>query len=211
MAEGWRYTTGVRLNIQRLLIPVALLVVAAMVVLATSLWVRHQGREAENPYAHIGGDFTLASKSGPVSLSAFNGKVVLLFFGYTHCPDVCPRGLQLISEAKEWLGPEAGNVQPLMISVDPERDTIEVLADYVSNFHPSIIGLTGAVEKIKAVASAYKAYFAKGEVDKHGDYFMDHSPFIYLMGPNGQYLAHFVPNTSPKVIATRIKSAIAES
>ena len=162
--------------------------------------------------AAIGGPFELVNHNGEIVRdSEFSGKYLLVMFGFTNCPDVCPTGLQLISEAKELLGSEVKNVQPLMITVDPERDTIEVLADYVSNIHTSVMGLTGTVDQIKAVAGAYKAYFVKVKNHQNGDYFMDHSPFIYLMGPNGQYLDHFAPNTSPEAIANRIKSAITES
>jgi len=190
----------------------AMVIAVAIGLTVRTLFFNYDGNDPRTiGVAAIGGPFELVNHKGEtVRDSELRGKYLLVMFGFTNCPDICPTGLQLISEAKELLGPKVPNVQPLMITVDPKRDTIEVLADYVSNFHPSVIGLTGTIEKIKAVASAYKAYFAKGEIDKHGNYFMDHSPFIYLMGPNGQYLDHFTPNTLPKVIAARIKSAIAE-
>jgi len=191
----------------------AMVIAVALGLTVNTLFLKHDGTNLRTiGVAAIGGPFELINHKGEIVRdSEFRGKYLLVMFGFTNCPDVCPTGLQLISEAKELLGPNVRNVQPLMITVDPERDTIEVLADYLSNFHPSVIGLTGKIEQIKAVASAYKAYFSKGEIDKYGDYFMDHSPFIYLMGPNGQYLDHFAPNTSPKMIATRINSAIAEN
>ena len=175
------------MNIQRLLIPVALLMVAAMVVLATSLWVRHQGREAENPYAHIGGDFTLASKSGPVSLSAFNGKVVLLFFGYTHCPDVCPTELAKMRATFDTLKKrEAEQVSGIFISVDTDRDTPQTASDYAAFFHERIIGLSGSAEEISAVAKRYFALYQKAPAAKGvSDYTVDHSATIYLIGRDG--------------------------
>ena len=202
------------MTFSRIMIFIAAMVIAVAIGLTVkTLFYNHNENGSRTMgVAAIGGPFELVNHKGEtVRDTDFRGKYLLVMFGFTNCPDVCPTGLQLISEAKGLLGPKVRNVQPLMITVDPGRDTVEVLADYVGNFHPSIIGLTGTVEQIKAVARAYKAYFAKGEIDKHGDYFLDHSPFIYLMGPKGQYLDHFAPNTSPKVIAARIKSAIAES
>jgi protein SCO1/2 len=140
----------------------------------------------------------------------YRGAYLLVMFGYTSCPDVCPTELQLITEAMEQLGPAARKVQPLMITIDPERDTAALLADYVSNFHPAIIALTGSVDQVKAAAKAYKVFFAKGEVDADGDYFMDHSSFIYLMSPDGIYLHHFAPSSSPEAMAQKIGEVMRE-
>ena len=188
----------------------AMVIAVAVGLTVKTLFFNHHGHGSRTiGTAAIGGPFELINHKGEtVRDSHYRGKFLLVMFGFTNCPDVCPTGLQLISEAKELLGTKVKNVQPLMITVDPERDTIQVLADYVSNFHPSVMGLTGTVDQIKAVAGAYKAFFAKGGNEQNGDYFMDHSPFIYLMGPDGQYLDHFAPNTSPNVIAARIKAAI---
>ena len=193
---------------------IAAMVIAVAIGLTVNTLFLNKNRD--NPritgVAAIGGPFELINHKGEtVRDTDYRGSYLLVMFGFTNCPDVCPTELQLITEALGVLGPTAKKVQPLMITMDPARDTVEVLADYVSNFHPSIMALTGSVEQIKAVAGAYKAYFAKGEIDKDGGYFMDHSPFIYLMGPNGQYLNHFAPNTSSEVIAARIQSAVAES
>ena len=193
-------------------------VAAAAIVIGADIAYRHWSDPAgggvfpSRGIARIGGPFELTGEDGKTyRWSDFDGQYRIVYFGYAYCPDVCPTELQLITEALGVLGPTAKKVQPLMITMDPERDTVEVLADYVSNFHPSIMALTGSVEQIKAVAGAYKAYFAKGAIDKDGEYFMDHSPFIYLMGPKGQYLHHFAPNTSSEVIAARIQSAVSES
>ena len=190
---------------------IAAMVIAVAIGLTVNTLFLNKNRD--NPrvtgVAAIGGPFELVNHKGEtVRDTDYRGSYLLVMFGFTNCPDVCPTELQLITEALGVLGPTAKKVQPLMITMDPERDTVEVLADYVSNFHPSIMALTGSVEQIKAVAGAYKAYFAKGEIDKDGGYFMDHSSFIYLMGPNGQYLDHFAPNTSSEVIAARIQSAV---
>ena len=193
---------------------IAAMVIAVAIGLTVNTLFLNENRD--NPritgVAAVGGPFELVNHKGEtVRDTDYRGSYLLVMFGFTNCPDVCPTELQLITEALGVLGPMAKKVQPLMITVDPERDTVEVLADYVSNFHPSIMALTGSVEQIKAVAGAYKAYFAKGAIDKDGEYFMDHSPFIYLMDPNGQYLHHFAPYTSSEVIAARIQSAVSES
>ena len=193
---------------------IAAMVIAVAIGLTVNTLFLNKNRD--NPritgVATIGGPFELVNHKGEtVRDTDYRGSYLLVMFGFTNCPDVCPTELQLITEALGVLGPTAKKVRPLMITVDPERDTVEVLADYVSNFHPSITALTGSVERIKAVAGAYKAYFAKVAIDKDGEYFIDHSPFIYLMGPNGQYLHHFAPNTSSEAIAARIQLAVAES
>lgn len=157
----------------------------------------------------IGGPFELVDHHGRAARDGdFRGKYLLVMFGYTSCPDVCPTELQLITEALELLGPSAAKIQPLMITIDPERDTVEILADYIGNFHPSFLALTGSLDRIKAVAKAYRVFFAKGVVDKAGDYDMDHSAFIYLMGPDGVYLQHFAHATAPEDMAARILAAI---
>ena len=159
--------------------------------------------------AAIGGPFELTSHQGRlVRDTDYRGKHMLVMFGYTSCPDVCPTELQLITEAMEQLGTVAAKVQPLMITIDPERDTTALLADYVSNFHPAIVALTGSIDQVKAAAKTYKVFFAKGEVDGEGDYFMDHSSFIYLMSPDGIYLHHFAPSISPEAMAEKIRAVM---
>ena len=202
------------MTFSRIMLFIAAMVIAVAVGLTINTLFFSQNSDGRRTVgvAAIGGPFELLDHKGKtVRDSDFRGTYLLVMFGFTNCPDVCPTGLQLISEAKELLEPDTRNVQPLMITVDPERDTIKVLADYVRNFHPSILGLTGTVDQIKAVAGAYKAFFSKGTVDKDGTYFIDHSPFIYLMGPNGRYLDHFTANTPPNAIAMRIKLAISKN
>src|SRR5690606_6537516 len=122
-------------------------------------------------------------------------------FGYTWCPDVCPTELQNMSAALDLLGDDAKEVVPIFITVDPERDTPEVMADYRSYFHPSLVALTGAPAQIAAAAKAYRIYYAKAEGDKPGEYLMDHSSFVYLMDRKGGYLTHFAPATAPETMA----------
>ncbi len=145
----------------------------------------------------VGGPFELIDHTGKRRTDAdFRGKLLLVYFGYTYCPDVCPTDLLQISLAVDKLGAAGVNVQPLFISVDPERDTISVLAQYVSNFHPRLIGLTGTPAQIRAVADAYKAYYARYTPSDGGAYLIDHTGFIYLMGRSGEYLGFFPPGTS---------------
>jgi len=146
----------------------------------------------------IGGPFELTDQTGrPRTERDFRGQLMLVYFGFTYCPDVCPTDLQAIGLALDQLGADAASVQPLFISVDPERDTPEHLGEYVPLFHPRLIGLTGSVEAIRRAADAYKVYYAKVPLGKEGsDYTVDHTAFIYLMDREGNYLGFFPPGTS---------------
>jgi protein SCO1/2 len=144
----------------------------------------------------IGGPFRLIDHTGRTRTDEdFRGKLLLVYFGYTWCPDVCPTDLQEIGLALDRLGPAGETVQPLFISVDPDRDTPDVLGKYVASFHPRLIGLTGGPEQIRAVALAYKAYYARYAPPGGGDYVIDHTGFIYLVDRAGQYLGFFPPGT----------------
>ena len=156
----------------------------------------------------IGGPFELVSHEGKVTTDAdFRGQHLLIFFGYTYCPDVCPTALQGLSVALDELGPLAARVQPLFISVDPKRDTPEALAAYVEAFHPGILGLTGTPAQIAEVAKAYHAFYARAEEGGDEDsYLVDHSAYIYLMGPDGAYRSMFSHGTAPKDLADSIRS-----
>jgi protein SCO1/2 len=155
--------------------------------------------------ALIGGPFNLVDHSGrAVSEKSWPDRHLLVFFGYTNCPDICPTELQTIAVALDGLGDKAQSVQALFITVDPERDTPEVLAAYVAAFHPRIIGLTGSGEQVRAAGDAYRIYSGKIKSHVHGEYLMSHSSFVYLIGANGQYLTHFRPNTDPAEMARKI-------
>jgi protein SCO1/2 len=175
----------------------------------------------------VGGPFALVAHSGEtVSEATYRGSFMLVFFGYTFCPDVCPTELLVMSRALDLLGDKAEAVQPLFVTVDPERDTAAVLADYVVNFHPRLVGLTGSPAQIAAVAEAYRAYYAKAPLPPSGgsedagdgktagakteDYLMDHSAFVYLMGPDGEYRGVFPPGTPPEAMAEAIAAALAQ-
>jgi protein SCO1/2 len=158
----------------------------------------------------VGGPFALIDHTGkPRTDADFRGKLMLVYFGFTYCPDVCPTDLQDISLALDKLGAAADQVQPLFITVDPERDTAAHLAEYVSLFHPRLIGLTGDAAAIRAAADAYKVYYAKVANAAGTDYTVDHSAFIYLMGADGQYLGFFPPGAPPERIAEAIRPRLA--
>jgi cytochrome oxidase Cu insertion factor (SCO1/SenC/PrrC family) len=157
----------------------------------------------------VGGPFTLTDQAGRQrSDTEFRGKLMIVYFGYTYCPDVCPTDLMAISQALDALGPAAEGVQPVFIAIDPERDS-EVLADYLSAFHPSFVGLTGSPEGIRAVANAYKAFYVKVPDERSGGYSIDHTGVIYLMGRNGEYLGFMPPQTNPDRLTEVLRKNLA--
>lgn len=164
-----------------------------------------------------GGPFTLVDHTGrTVTEKDFKGSFLLVFFGYTHCPDVCPTVLSNVATTLKALGEDVRHVRPLFITVDPEQDTPDVLDSYVKFFHPSIIGLTGTPEQIRTVTERYKAFYAKiplkieGRDARHGLYTVDHSAFMYFMGPDGRYLDVFQYGTPPRQMATKIRQVLKE-
>ena len=158
----------------------------------------------------IGGPFTLTNSSGHQrSDSDFRGKLMIVYFGYTFCPDVCPADLMAITQALDALGPAADGVQPIFITVDPERDT-KLLAEYVSAFHKSLIGLTGTPDEIRKVANAYKAFYAKVPGAHDGDYAIDHTGVIYLMGRSGEYLGFMPPQTGPEKLTEILRKYLSK-
>jgi protein SCO1 len=159
----------------------------------------------------IGGAFSLADGAGNrVTDSDFRGRLMLVFFGYAHCPDVCPTELQNMADVLDKLGPDAEKVAAIFISVDPKRDTPEAISNYVKNFSPAIIGLTGDQNEVANAARAYRVYYRKVGDSAGDSYTVDHSAFIYLMDREGRYLTHFSFNSEPKVIADAIRKQIAE-
>jgi protein SCO1 len=139
----------------------------------------------------VGGPFRLLDQDGRQRTDAeFRGKPFLVFFGFTHCPDICPTALFEMSEVLRRLGPDAANTAVLFISVDPERDTPEKLKEYLSSFHPRIVGLTGSPQEIAEVEKTYRVYAKKIPLDG-GGYTMDHSAIVYLMDKDGRFVAPF--------------------
>ncbi|WP_244646035.1 SCO family protein [Bradyrhizobium campsiandrae] len=158
----------------------------------------------------IGGPFSLVDHTGKSRDDReFRGKLLIVYFGYTFCPDVCPGDLQAITLALDQLGSLASEVQPIFITIDPERDD-KVLAQYVSAFHPSLIGLTGTPDQIREVANSYKAFYTKVRDERTGDYAIDHAGVIYLMGRDGKYLGFMPPQTAPDRLAEVLRTHLAK-
>ncbi len=156
--------------------------------------------------ALVGGPFSLIDHTGkPVTDQDFRGRHVLVMFGFTFCPDICPSGLQVMSAALDKLGPKADLITPVFISLDPERDTPAALAAYIPSFHKRLIGLTGSPEQVAAAAKQYRVYFKKVRDEKStAAYTIDHSALIYLMGPDGAYIAHFTHATGVDTLVERL-------
>lgn len=185
-----------------------LLVVAAGVLLALALREGPRGAAGTALASAIGGPFHLIDQNGkPVSDADLKGKWQLVFFGYTHCPDTCPTALNEISLALDQLGKKRQDVEVVFISVDPERDTPDVLKSYVQSFDAPIIALTGSPDAVKQAAKAYRVFYAK-HPRPDGDYDMDHSAVIYVMNPEGRFTATFTPDSTADAIAQRLQKLI---
>ncbi|WP_375455246.1 SCO family protein [uncultured Methylobacterium sp.] len=157
----------------------------------------------------VGGPFALVDQAGRTRTEAdFRGKLLIVYFGYTGCPDICPTDLTEIARALTLLGAEAEAVQPLFITLDPERDTVAHLAEYVPNFSSRLIGLTGDPAAIRRAAEAYRV-FSERIVGADGDITIDHSAFIYLMDRSGAYLGFFPPGTSAERMLTVVRPHLA--
>lgn len=193
----------------------------ALLVVAPLLWCG-PAAAAEQPSAaemmddlmygrgSVGGPFTLTDQTGKArSDSEFRGKLMIVYFGYTYCPDVCPTDLMAITQALDALGRAAEGVQPVFITIDPERDT-KLLADYVSSFHHSLVGLTGTPDEIRKVANAYKAFYVKVPGERSGEYAIDHAGVIYLMGRDGEYLGFMPPQTNPDRLTEVLRKNLAK-
>jgi len=161
----------------------------------------------------IGGPFSLVSGDGEtVTESSFPGQYLLMYFGYTYCPDVCPSSLQAMSLALQDLDPALlDRIQPLFITVDPARDTPEAVADYAAAFHPKLIGLSGTQAQVDAAARAWRVYVQKVDLpDSAAGYLIDHSAFLYLMAPDGHLATFFRHGDSPETIAAGLRAALTE-
>lgn len=164
--------------------------------------------------AAIGGPFTLVSTNdGNVTDQTYRGKWLLIFFGYTFCPDACPTALNNISVALEKLGADAGKLQPLFVTVDPQRDTREVLAEYLKSFDSRIIGLTGSQDQIDRVVKEYRVYVASQKSETQGDdnYLVSHSAYIYLMDPQGKFVNVIQGSEAGEEIAAWLRKQMAHA
>jgi protein SCO1/2 len=162
---------------------------AGALTLVAAIWITLP-REVTLP-SNVGGPFTMVDQNGKtVTEATFKGEPFLVFFGFTHCPDICPTTLYEMSEVLKRLGPDANKTAALFVSVDPERDTPEKMKQYVSSFHPRIFALTGSEAQVEAIKKEYRV-FAKKVPLKDGDYTMDHTAVVYLMDKNGRFIAPF--------------------
>jgi len=159
------------------------------------------------PTTKIGGPFQLVdSQSGKtVTDQDYKGKWLLIYFGYTHCPDACPTALNDLSLALDKLGDKRRDMAPLFITIDPERDTADVMKDYAASFAPDIVGLTGSTDQIAKAEKEYRVYAAKHPT-KDGGYDMDHSSIIYVMDPSGRFVTNFTHETDPDQMAAKLMS-----
>lgn len=192
----------------------------ALVAAAVAAWVLTPGPERERSAsgaAAIGGPFELVNTDGEtVTRADYAGRYRLIFFGFTYCPDVCPRSLMDLSRALDRIAEsapaKAERVVPIFITIDPQRDTVEVMRNYVENFHPRIVGLTGTKQQVKAAADAYRVYYEKVSPQQYydsdaaadssdADYLMAHSSYMLLMGPDGEYITNFKFEATPADIA----------
>ena len=176
----------------------AAIAAAAALTIAALLWSGPPAARA----AAIGGPFQLVDHTGSaVTEESFDDRHLLIYFGYAWCPDICPTELLVIGQAVDALGELGDEVQPLFITVDPARDTVEALADYVPAFHPRLVGLTGSEEQVHEAAKAYRVYYRLNEPDEDGSYLVDHTSYIYFMAPDGDYVTHFVFGQGPEKMA----------
>jgi len=196
----WRYVLAASAVLAAILVGVA----AASLAMS-----RFSGPDVGAPPLHIDGHFTLMTPDGhPVTDQSFRGKWLVIYFGYTFCPDLCPTALSDISMALEKLGPMADKVQPLFITVDPERDTPKVIADYVGSFDRRLVGLRGTPEQTAAVTRAYHVYYEVRKLGNNDEYAVDHSSFIYVVNPQGEFVKLITGDLPGHPIADELRQLI---
>ncbi len=175
-----------------------------VIFLGVILFVGHNGTSGVGPSA-IGGPFKLTDQDGkPITDKDFKGRPFLVFFGYTHCPDICPTTLFELSEVLHAMGKDADRVNALFITVDPERDTAPVMKDYLSSFDPHLRGATGDAKAIDQAEKEYRVYAKKVPTGK-GDYTMDHTALVYLMDKQGHFVAPFKLDRKPEQAAADLR------
>ncbi|MGF1473968.1 MAG: SCO family protein [Geminicoccaceae bacterium] len=203
--------TGSAVNPMRWVLAAAVLLVVA----GGGFLLWQQLRPAPSPQAAaegdvpIGGPFELVDHTGEtVTQADFAGKPMLLYFGYTFCPDICPTSLHTASLALDALGDDADKLSFVFVTVDPERDTVEQMAEYVDLFHPSLVGLTGSREQVDAAAEAYRVYFQLHDSQDPEHYLVDHSTFLYVMSSDNRYITHFGHDTKPDEMAAALRELL---
>jgi protein SCO1/2 len=195
----------------RIILYISIIGLLAALILLAGAWVYKNAAPAPMPQVAIGATFNLTNQDGMnVTQDTFKGKPFLVFFGFTHCPDVCPTGLATITAALKALPTEQqGAIVPIFITVDPARDTQAVLKEYLAAFHPSFVGLTGSEGAIKAVLNGYRAYASPSAATVgQEDYLMDHSAIIYWMDAQGQFVRFFSGDTSAAEITAALTAGL---
>lgn len=165
--------------------------------------------EVQRGQALVGGPFTLVNQEGEtVTEQSFGDKLLLIYFGFTYCPDICPTELSTLTQALDELSKdERAQIQPLFVTVDPTRDTPEAMKAYLSNFHPDFIGLTGSTEQVTAALQGWRVYWAKvDDPSSSAGYTYDHSALTYVMDKNNMYLAHITFGATPEAIVEKIRA-----
>lgn len=188
--------------------PIAFVPYALMLAAAAGglLWhegdrVARLGGTVATGTAEVGGPFTLIDQDGTTRTDAdFRGRFMLVYFGYSFCPDVCPTTLAMMGSALDKLGPKRARVVPVFVSIDPARDTPDMLKTYLKSFGPDFVGLTGRAHQVAQAANAYRVYYARRELPG-GTYAMDHSGVIYLMGPDGKFVTYYEDQIGPDGLA----------
>ena len=158
----------------------------------------------------VGGPFEMVNHLGEtVTQDTFKGRHMLVYFGYTFCPDVCPTELQAITVALNYMGEKADGITPVFVTIDPERDDVAAIRTYVAFFHPRLVGLTGTPAQVKAMTDAFGVYAARArDSGSSSDYLMDHSSMIFLMDEAGRYVTHIRTGTAPEAIARQLLAAL---
>jgi protein SCO1/2 len=191
-----------------------LAVVVVLVAVVTGLGLFWDPELPERPLPAailpVGGDFTLQSASGPLALADYRGKVVLVYFGYTYCPDICPTALAATAAGLNQLtAEELAEVAVIFVSVDPERDTPARLKDYAAFFHPAIVGVTDRADVIADIARRYGVFYARQQVDTAGDgYVVDHSSETYVIGRDGRLLGKLPHGAAPEQVVAEIRKVL---
>ena len=165
-------------------------------------------QKIENQDALPGGHFTLKKQDGTIFDSKISNKLMLIYFGFTYCPDVCPTTLIKMADVIDRLGEDSDNINSIFISIDPERDKEEVIKDYVSAFHDEIIGLTGSEEQISNVAKDWGVYYQKEDIEGSEDYTVNHLDIIFLANANGEYVDFFPPKIQSALIVEKVRNII---
>ncbi len=197
---------------QRILLGIAILLAALVLGLAFLWHPALPERPLPVAAAPAGGDFTLQSVNGPVALQDFRGKLVLVYFGYTYCPDVCPTSLAATAEGLKLLAPEElARVAMLFVSVNPERDTPARLKEYAEFFHPAIVGVTGTPDELAAIARRYGVFYARQAMDTAGGgYVVDHTSDTYIIGADGKLAGKIAHATPADQVAAEIRKRLTQ-